>query len=207
MINKIHNLANQIYSLCTVDDQVLHIKHVRKFAEKLEKELDNDRDKELLMLSAILHDLGMVKQTSKVVESELHGFKDEVFEMVIKRLEHGTQGSIIARRILDVTAYDDYIKDEVCDLVRCHDDHKLEKYGITIKNPCNKQILQLLREADQLWMLTHDGIRIDQERAKKKDIQAMSDSEQIKHNLKIIGNNIKSKTGKKIKERLVSEYE
>lgn len=209
MIHLVYNLAKHFYALAEQDNQLLHIAWVLKFAKLLRKEDSNFDRGYILLISAILHDIGMVScKLPKVVESEILLEKDMTKRLrlingaIEARLEHAKLGKEIAYDLLRIIPITWDIRHEICELILHHDDHKLARYGVFIKNNCDPKLLQLLREADSLWMLTGDGIDIDIKRSVKRGIIPFTVEGQFIHNLEIVKPIIKTDTGKEIMENL-----
>jgi len=138
----------------------------------------------VLILAALFHDIGNYKcKTRKVVESELKEFPERKIDSYHQRIEHQYWSILETIEVMEKLGFKDSTINKVVKLVGVHDLRKCG-LGYCIKNKEE----QLLNEADAGWMLSEDGIKRDQDRARENNFKPLSDEEQLNHNRSTIGN-------------------
>ena len=176
------SIALPYYEKSKAKSPVEHIEYTCAFAKIIaDGEKLNPVDRRILLLAAMFHDIGICKtKTKKIVESDIErsGWDEKLVDRAIhNRLEHMLHGARIANRILTDYSTDNpfhLMHDDVLEIVRLvrnHDNYKIAKLAKDGKwlTGKNDWLLQLLNEADALWMLTKDGIQTDIDRGSGMD--------------------------------------
>lgn len=139
---------------------------------------------------SLLHDISAVPKITKHMVDRLRVSDTEAAAALElrrreARLLHMREGSALAhRRLLDVNewlgrvAYDASDITEICELIRIHDSPSID-LPIARRN----WLAVSFREADRLWMLTEEGLKVDLERAGKSVEDAGNWIEQAEHNV------------------------
>ena len=116
-------------------DETFYTMRVYEIAKEIIKKIDQDVDEELILVSALLHDIGKSKINLSVMEDENKKSSSGRHEW--KR--HGVYGIPIAKKILEDLSFSKDFIDKVCYLVEFHDERHIE----------NKTIeLMILQDAD-----------------------------------------------------------
>lgn len=136
-------------------DDAGHFETVTTWAWAL-LELESDTiDKELVLTSALLHDIGW-SQLSENDRIALFSSDLTISEARRLRLDHEKKGAELAMRLLSEAGYSAEFTQKVCLLIEGHDtrlDFLSPEDGI-------------LRDADSLWMVTNTGFEADLRRRK-----------------------------------------
>jgi hypothetical protein len=118
--------------------------------------------------TSLLHDVSAVaKITTEMVAEARKKSKQEGDALELRRQQnrilHMREGSAIAHRaLLDLNeaagriVFDAQDIDEICEVIRIHDNPSID-----IPIPRCNWLAMAFREADRLWMVTEDGIRVD----------------------------------------------
>ena len=104
-------------------------------------------DRQLVMISVILHDTGWAHVDESRILSE--GFGDNWRKAAI-RYEHEEQGCIVARRVLGELGYDTEFIEAVCAII---DGHDTRQVAYSLEDA-------LMRDSDRLWRFDHAGIAL-----------------------------------------------
>lgn len=106
-----------------------------------------DADRELVLVSVLLHDTGWAFVDESRIVSE--GFGADWRRAAI-RFEHEAEGCNVARRVLPPLGYSAEFVDQVCEIVDGHDTRHVA-YSLADA---------LMRDADRLWRFDHAGIAL-----------------------------------------------
>lgn len=177
------------------ESPVHHIAHVVNSAAKIAVgEKLSPSDATILVLGGLFHDCGMGRaELPKISESRIAALPPlERVELrkigIASRLEHMELGAELARlALIDYVQKDPHVAQELSPLssmiVRIVREHDLSK--IPLMEPDRNQhakwllkaggsedwLLQLHWEADALWMLTRDGVKVDLARIAKVSLK------------------------------------
>lgn len=102
-------------------------------------------DRELVMVSIILHDTGWAHVDESRIISE--GFQGDWRKAAI-RFEHETEGCTVARRVLPGLGYEDEFVERVCEII---DGHDTRHVAYSLEDA-------LVRDSDRLWRFDRSGI-------------------------------------------------
>lgn len=140
---------------------------------------------------ALLHDISAVpKITTQMVEEARRRDPAEANALELRRQQnrilHMREGSAMAHRaLLDLNerlggvVFDAQDIDVVCELIRIHDGPSLN-----VPIPRRNWMAVAFREADRLWMLTPEGIRVDLVRKNKNPDDPRLCREQLEKNVR-----------------------
>ena len=187
ILDKIHRAALPFY--VEADKNFVNITQHMNCAYNFSREISkgeklNEQDSFILQASAILHDIGLSKCVlPKIVESEIYAEldndkrKDLIGNAIEARYEHMIKGEKISEYLLEKILPEDFenrssVIESIRMLVINHDIYKIvylsmkfdfddEKLDLLLSD---NWLLQLLNEADALWMLTPIGIETDIQR-------------------------------------------
>jgi len=104
-------------------------------------------DRELVMVSVLLHDTGWAHVDESRIISE--GFAGDWRKAAI-RFEHEAEGCAVARRVLPGLGYSDSFIERVCDII---DGHDTRHVAFSLEDA-------LMRDADRLWRFDVAGIAL-----------------------------------------------
>lgn len=139
---------------------------------------------------ALLHDISPVKKiTTQMVEEARKEDPEKGNALELERQQnrilHMREGSAMAhRRMLELNkrlgkiVFDAEAIDIVCEVIRIHDNPSLN-----IPIPRTNWLAVAFREADRLWMLTHEGILADLARKEKNANDPEAYHKQLKSNI------------------------
>ncbi len=175
--DRVYEAAFPYYERAKAISPVKHIDIVVGFAEEIAAGEDLDPvSRRILVIAAVLHDIGLAlsNDTRKIVESEIAKASGKersslINKAVKQRKDHMVKGAALSRIILDNKGGIDLMETDItdiCSLIENHDNVKIAKVRKDKKwlNKKDAWLLQLLNEADALWMLTPEGIETDIER-------------------------------------------
>jgi hypothetical protein len=140
---------------------------------------------------ALLHDIAPVEKitTQMVAEARKRAPAEAdalEFRRQQNRILHMREGSAIAhRRMLELNVrlgkivFDAQAIDIVCEVIRIHDNPSLN-----IPIPRTNWLAVAFREADRLWMITHEGIVTDLKRKNKRPDAPGAYSKQLASNIR-----------------------
>lgn len=106
-----------------------------------------EADRELVMVSVLLHDTGWAHVDESRIISE--GFSGDWRKADI-RYEHEAEGCKVARRVLPPLGYGREFIDRVCEII---DGHDTRHVAYSLEDA-------LMRDADRLWRFDHAGIAL-----------------------------------------------
>lgn len=102
-------------------------------------------DRELVLVSTILHDTGWAHVDETRIISE--GFSGNWRKAAI-RFEHEAEGCVVARRVLPGLGYDSGFVEKVCEII---DGHDTRQVAFSLEDA-------LVRDSDRLWRFDRAGI-------------------------------------------------
>ncbi|REE04979.1 HD domain-containing protein [Citricoccus muralis] len=122
----------------------LHLPIVAAYASRL-CDAYPAADRELVMVSIILHDTGWAHVDESRIISE--GFQGDWRKAAI-RFEHEAEGCTVARRVLPDLGYDAAFVERVCEII---DGHDTRHVAYSLEDA-------LVRDSDRLWRFDRSGI-------------------------------------------------
>ena len=124
----------------------IHLPISLRFAQRL-CDAYPEADRDLVMISVILHDTGWAHVDESRILSE--GFGDNWREAAIL-FEHEEQGCNVARRVLGELDYSEEFIEKVCEII---DGHDTRPVAYSLEDA-------LMRDSDRLWRFDHAGISL-----------------------------------------------
>lgn len=122
----------------------LHLPIVAAYASRL-CDAYPKADRELVMVSIILHDTGWAHVDESRIISE--GFQGDWRKAAI-RFEHEAEGCVVARRVLPGLGYGEDFVERVCEII---DGHDTRPVAYSLEDA-------LVRDSDRLWRFDRAGI-------------------------------------------------
>lgn len=122
----------------------VHLPVVAAYATRL-CDAHPEADRELVLVSTILHDTGWAHVDETRIISE--GFSGNWRKAAI-RFEHEAEGCVVARRVLPDLGYDSEFVEKVCEII---DGHDTRQVAYSIEDA-------LVRDSDRLWRFDRAGI-------------------------------------------------
>ncbi|OFT43815.1 hydrolase [Arthrobacter sp. HMSC06H05] len=124
----------------------IHLPISLRFAQRL-CDAYPEADRDLVMISVILHDTGWAHVDESRILSE--GFGDNWRKAAI-RFEHEEQGCNVAQRVLGELDYSEEFIEKVCEII---DGHDTRPVAYSLEDA-------LMRDSDRLWRFDHAGISL-----------------------------------------------
>ena len=131
----------------------------------------------VLTIAALFHDIGNAScRLRKIPESELEIHPEREELAYAYRIEHMFWSILRTTAVMKEL---NFTAETILEVIKLVGKHDLRKCDPTYQP---EGVELLLNIADARWMLTPDGIKRDQDRARENGLPVMSDEEQLKWN-------------------------
>ncbi|OQY34906.1 MAG: hypothetical protein B6241_03230 [Spirochaetaceae bacterium 4572_59] len=136
-------------------DDTGHFETVTIWAWTLLEQIEIEADRELVLLAALLHDIGW-SQLSELALKELFSQDLNASKALRLRRDHEVRGAELAMKLMDEAGISADLTQKVCLLINGHD---TREGFLSVEDG-------ILQDADSLWMVSNKGFEADLRRRK-----------------------------------------